>query len=192
MYNKNKKRTLKAGNMLNPAPVVMVSCGNSIDEYNIITVAWAGTICSDPPMCAISIRPERHSHSIIKRNGEFVINLTTDSLATITDWCGVRSGKKYNKFIETGLTPVSAQKVKAPLIYESPVNIECVVRDVIPLGSHDLFIAEIVTVHADQYLFDRNTDALRLEKANLIAYSHGHYYSLGKIIGKFGFSVQKK
>lgn len=178
--------------MLNPAPVVMVSCGSTPDEYNIITLAWAGTICSDPPLCSISIRPERHSYNIIKKNKEFVINLTNEDLVKVTDWCGVRSGKKYNKFLETNLTPVKATKVKAPLIYESPVNLECVVRDVIPLGSHDMFIAEVVAVHANENLFDKKNNALELKRANLVTYSHGHYYGLGKILGKFGFSVEKK
>lgn len=189
---KNNKRRLRAGNMLNPAPVVMVSCGNTLDEYNIITIAWTGTICSDPAMCYISIRPERHSYNIIKQTGEFVINLVDKDLATITDWCGVKSGRKYNKFFETGLTPVKGSIVSAPMIDESPVNIECKVKQVVPLGSHDMFIAEIVAVHAQEKLFNHKTDALELQRANLISYSHGHYYNLGKIIGKFGFSVEKK
>ena len=178
--------------MLNPAPVVMISCGSSVDEYNIITVAWAGTICSDPAMCSISIRPERHSYELIKRDRAFVINLATERLAAATDWCGVRSGRQYNKFIETGLTPGKATYVQAPLIIESPVNIECVVKEIIPLGSHDMFLSEIVAVHADEELFDKKSDALRLDQSNLLAYSHGHYYLLGKRVGKFGFSVQKK
>lgn len=192
MSYKTAKINLKPGNMLNPSPVVMVSCGNSPDEYNIITVAWTGTICSDPPMCYISVRPERHSHDIIKRNGEFVINLATERLAFATDWCGVRSGKKFNKFIEMNLTPVKGQVVKAPLIYESPMNIECVVKDIIPLGSHDMFIAEVVAVNASDYLMDKNSKILQLERGNLLSYSHGQYYTLGKRIGKFGFSVEKK
>jgi len=189
---KAPKRQLKAGNMLNPAPVVMVSCGETPDEYNIITVAWCGTVCSDPPMCYISVRPERHSYPIIKERQEFVINLVSAELAERTDWCGVRSGKKYNKFLETDLTPVRGSKVKAPLIYESPVNLECVVKQVVPLGSHDMFLAEIVAVHANETLFDKKTGAMHLERANLVSYSNGHYYQLGKIIGKFGFSVEKK
>lgn len=192
IIRKTDKRSLKPGNMLNPVPVVMVSCGSTMDEYNIITVAWCGTICSDPPMCYISIRPERHSYPIIKKEKEFVINLVSSSLVEITDWCGVKSGKKVNKFLETDLTPVKGQKVKAPLIYESPVNLECVVKDIIPLGSHDMFIAEVVAVNVDDSLFDKKTNEMRLERANLAAYSNGHYYNLGKIINKFGFSVQKK
>lgn len=189
---KQGKRLLRAGNMLNPSPVVMVSCGSTLDEYNIITIAWAGTVCSDPPMVSISVRPGRHSYEIISRNREFVINLVNRELAPIADWCGVRSGKKYNKFLETGLTPVHGSHVRAPLIYESPVNIECKVTQILQLGTHDMFLAEVVAVHADENLFNRKTDALELQRANLTAYSHGHYYDLGKIIGKFGFSVEKK
>lgn len=178
--------------MLNPTPVVMVSCGESPDEYNILTVAWTGTICSDPPMCSISIRPERHSYNIIKERKQFVINLVNEPLAAVTDWCGVRSGKKYNKFFETNLTPVRGKVVKAPLIYESPVNIECEVTEIIPLGSHDLFLAKVVAVNADPRYLDKKTGALDLKRANLVTYSHGQYYGLGKILGKFGFSVEKK
>ena len=192
MNKRNTKRQLKPGNMLNPTPVVMVSCGETPDEYNIITIAWCGTLCSDPPMCYISVRPNRHSYPILKERQEFVINLVSNELTERTDWCGVRSGAKYNKFIETGLTPIRGSVVKAPMIYESPVNIECVVKQVIPLGTHDMFMAEIVAVHADESLFDKKTGAMHLERANLVAYSNGHYYNLGKIIGKFGFSVEKK
>ena len=187
-----EKRELRPGNMLNPTPVVMVSCGRDLEEFNIITIAWAGTVCSDPPMCTISIRPERHSHRIIKESGCFVINLTNERLAAITDWCGVKSGKQHHKFVETELTPIKASQVDAPMIAEAPVNIECVVKQIIPLGTHDMFLAEVVAVHADQNLFNPKNDALRLEKVNLLTYSHGHYYTLGKKIGKFGFSVQKK
>ena len=189
---KEGKRLLRAGNMLNPSPVVMVSCGSTLDEYNIITIAWTGTVCSDPPMCFISVRPERHSYQLIRESGEFVINLVSRELVPIADWCGVRSGKKYNKFLETGLTPVHGSRVSAPLIDEAPVNIECKVTQVIPLGSHDMFMAEVVAVHANEKLFNHKTDALELQRANLVSYSHGHYYDLGKIIGKFGFSVERK
>lgn len=189
---KIRKRLLRGGNMLNPTPVVMVSCGSTPDEYNIITIAWAGTINSDPPMCSISVRPERHSYDIIKREGSFVINLVNKELTTFADWCGVRSGKKYNKFMETGLTPVRASKVNAPMIEESPVNLECKVTQVIPMGSHDLFLAEVVAVHVNESLFSKKTDAIELFRANLVTYSHGHYYTLGEKLGKFGFSVEKK
>lgn len=189
---KIRKRTLRGGNMLNPTPVVMVSCGSTLEEYNIITVAWAGTVNSDPPVCAVSIRPERHSYGIIKQSGAFVINLVDKRLTPHADWCGVRSGRKYNKFVETGLTPVRATMVNAPMIEESPVNLECKVTQIIPLGSHDLFLAEVVAVHVNEKLFSPKTDAIDLKRANLVAYSHGHYYTLGEIIGKFGFSVEKK
>ena len=188
---KGEKVAFRAGNMLNPSPVVMVSCGTSPADANIITVAWTGTVCSDPPMCYISVRPSRHSYNIIKENKEFVINLVSAELAAETDWCGVTSGAKVNKFLEAGLTPVSALKVRAPLIAESPVNIECVVKEVIPLGSHDMFLAEIVSVSVDSSLIDKK-ETIRLDKANLVCYSHGFYYSLGKMIGRFGFSVKKR
>lgn len=189
---KSGKRSLKPGNMLNPVPVLMISCGSTIDEYNILTVAWCGTVCSNPPMCYISLRPERHSYPIIKKNMEFVINLVSNDLTERTDWCGVRSGKNYNKFIETNLTPLRGKVVKAPLIYESPLNLECVVKQIIPLGTHDMFLAEVVAVHADERLFDKKTGEMHLERANLVCYSNGHYYDLGKIIGKFGYSVQRR
>ena len=189
---KTGKRTLRGGNMLNPTPVVMVSCGSTLDEYNIITIAWAGTVCSDPPMCSISVRPERHSYNIIKKEGAFVINLVDKKLAPFADWCGVRSGRKYNKFVETGLTPVRATQVNAPMIGEAPVNLECTVTQIIPLGSHDMFLAEVVAVHVNEKLFSPKTDAIDLKRADLVTYSHGHYYTLGEILGKFGFSVEKR
>ena len=189
---KTGKRTLRGGNMLNPTPVVMVSCGSTLDEYNIITIAWAGPVCSDPPMCSISVRPERHSYNIIKKEGAFVINLVDKKLAPFADWCGVRSGRKYNKFVETGLTPVRATQVNAPMIGEAPVNLECKVTQIIPLGSHDMFLAEVVAVHVNEKLFSPKTDAIDLKRADLVTYSHGHYYTLGEILGKFGFSVEKR
>ena len=189
---KIRKRTLRGGNMLNPTPVVMVSCGSTLDEYNIITIAWTGTVSSDPPMCSISIRPERHSYGIIKQSGEVVISLVDKKLTPYADWCGVRSGKKYNKFVETGLTPMKASKVNAPMIEEAPVNLECKVTQIIPLGSHDMFLAEVVAVHVNEKLFSPKTDAIDLKRADLVTYSHGHYYTLGEVLGKFGFSVEKK
>ena len=182
----------KPGTMIYPLPAVMVSCGSNPDEYNIITVSWTGTICTDPPMCYISIRPERHSYEIIKRNMEFVINLTTEELAQATDWCGVRSGKDYNKFHETGLTPAKAVAVNAPVIEESPLCIECRVKEIITLGSHDMFIADVVNVQADDKYFDAETGKFDMQNARLLAYSHGNYYGLGEHIGKFGWSVKKK
>jgi len=185
------KTIWKPGTMVYPVPAVMVSCGNTEENYNIITIAWTGTICSDPPMCYISVRKNRHSHALIKETGEFVINLTTKELAKATDWCGVRSGSKYNKFKEMNLTPILAQHVKAPMIKESPINIECRVTEIKELGSHDMFLAEVLAVHADDKYMDEKTGAFDLSQANPIAYSHGNYYSLGKHIGKFGWSVEK-
>ena len=182
----------KPGTMIYPLPAVMISCGETEEEYNIITVSWVGTVCTNPPMCYISVRPGRHSYEIIKRTGGFVINLTNEKLAGATDWCGVRSGKNYNKFKEMNLTAVKAEKVNAPLIAASPLCIECKVTQIIPLGSHDMFIAEVVNVHADEQYIDKETDKFDLAKAKLIAYSHGHYYKLGEEIGKFGWTVQKK
>ncbi len=177
--------------MIYPLPAVMVSCGSKPEEYNIITIAWTGTVCTDPPMCYISIRPSRHSYNIIKSNGEFVINLTTEKLAYATDWCGVKSGKKVNKFAETGLHPVSADIVKAPLIEESPINIECKVKDILELGVHHMFLAEVVAIHADPAYMNEESGEFELNKAGMMAYSHGKYYKTGELIGKFGYSVKK-
>ncbi len=184
------KRSLKKGNMLYPLPAVMVSCGSSIEDFNIITIAWTGTICSDPPMCYISVRKNRHSYDIIKKNKEFVINLTNNKLAFATDWCGVKSGKKHDKFKEMGLTPEKAQVVKCPIIKESPLNIECKVVEIIELGSHDMFIAEVVAVNAGEEHFDKKTNEFQLSNAEMICYLHGKYYKVGNKIGKFGYSVK--
>lgn len=182
----------KPGTMIYPLPAVMVTCGSEPSEYNIITIAWTGTICTDPAMCYISLRPSRHSYEIIRKNGDFVINLTTRALAFATDWCGVRSGRDFDKFAEMGLTPVPASKVKAPLLKESPVNIECVVREIKELGSHHMFISEVVAINADEEYIDRKSGKFRLSDANPLSYLHGKYYETGKFIGKFGFSVEKK
>lgn len=189
---RHKKQQWRAGTMIYPLPAVMVSCGASPEEYNIITVSWTGTVCSDPAMCYVSVRKERHSYDIIKRNMAFVINLTTEELARATDWCGVRSGRDYDKFKEMHLTPVMSDNVKAPLIAEAPVSIECRVKQIIPLGSHDMFLAEVVSVQVDEQYLDPQTGAFRLDKAKLLAYNHGHYYKIGDEMGKFGWSVQKK
>ena len=186
------KQDWKPGTMIYPLPAAMISCGNTPEEYNIITVSWVGTICSDPPMCYISVRPSRHSHEIIKRTGNYVINLTTEALARATDWCGVRSGRDFNKFEEMKLTAGKAKLVEASLIEESPVCIECRVKEIIPLGSHDMFISEVVNVKADDQYLDPVTGRFDMQNAGLLAYSHGHYYGLGKRIGKFGWSVEKK
>lgn len=158
----------------------------------MLTAAWAGTICSDPAMCYVSIRPERHSHGIIERNMAFTLNLTTRELARATDWCGVRSGRDFNKFKEMGLTPVPGQKVAAPYLDESPMSIECKVKDIVKLGSHDMFIADVMNVLADERYIDPETGKFDLRAANLLAYSHGEYYTLGDSIGHFGWSVRKK
>ena len=182
----------KPGTMIYPLPAVMVSLGETAEEYNIITIAWTGTLCSDPPMCYISVRPERHSYAILKRTGEFVINLTTRPLAFATDWCGVRSGRQYRKFDEMHLTPGPATKVKAPIIVEAPINIECRVTEIRRLGTHDMFMAEVVNVKADQQYIDVRTGAFDLAQAEPLVFAHGQYFTLGRKLGKFGFSVEKK
>ena len=186
------KRPWKPGTMIYPVPAVLVSCGDAQQGYNIITIAWTGTICTDPPMCYISVRPERYSYGLIQRSGEYVINLTTRELAFAVDWCGVKSGREYDKFKEMKLTPMSAQKVSAPLIAESPLSIECRVREVMPLGSHDMFISEVVAVNADESLINPRTGAFEFSHAEPICYSHGRYFGLGRILGTFGYSVRKK
>lgn len=181
----------KPGNFLYPVPAVMVSCSDKSGKSNIITVAWAGTICSDPPMLSIAVRKERFSHHMIKESGEFVVNLVNKDLAKACDFCGCRSGKDLDKFKECNLTEGKSFKVLAPSIKESPVSIECKTKEVIELGSHDLFLAEVIGVSVDSgYLDDKKS--FHLEKADLIAYSHGKYHELGKIIGTFGYSVRKK
>lgn len=182
----------KPGTMIYPLPAVMVTVGALPEEYNIITISWTGTICSDPPMCYISVRPGRHSFNLLMKNKEFVINLTTKELAFATDWCGVRSGKQHKKFESMGLTPAPALMVNAPIIEEAPVNIECRVTEIIPLGTHHMFMAEVLNVKADEQYIDSKTGIFALDKSNPICYSHGQYYTLGKRIGKFGFSVEKK
>lgn len=182
----------KPGTMVYPLPAVIVSCGSKKEDWNLITIAWTGTVNTNPPMVYISVRPSRHSYDIIKKTGEFVINLTNKKMAFATDWCGVKSGKDFNKFEEMKLTPEEAEFVKCPMIAESPINIECKVTQVIELGSHDMFIAEVLRVHADEQFLDAETGAFSMQKAELIAYAHGNYYELGNHIGKFGYSVMKK
>lgn len=186
------KQDWKPGTLIYPVPAVLVSVGNEEKEYNIFTVGWTGTICTDPAMCYISVRPERHSYHILKKNMEFVINLTTKGLSFATDWCGVRSGKDYNKFEEMNLTPARSHVVSAPYIEESPLCIECRVREILPLGTHDMFIAEVLNILADDKYIDPVTGSFDMKAANLLAYAHGKYYELGDLIGKFGWSVQKK
>ena len=181
----------KPGTMLYPVPVVMVSCGGKEKDQNIITIAWTGTTCTDPAMIYISIRPSRLSHDIIRKTKEFVINLTTKDLAFATDWCGVKSGRDFNKFVEMKLTPQKATQVRCPMIKESPINIECRVKEIKKLGTHDMFLAEVLCVHADEKYMD-SSGAFDLSAAEPIAYSHGKYYALGEYIGHFGYSVKKK
>ena len=180
----------KAGTFIYPIPAVMVSLGD-MDNSNIITVAWTGIINTDPAMCYISVRPTRHSYEMIKKTGEFVINLTTKDLAYATDWCGVKTGAKVDKFKEMKLTKEKANFVNCPMIKESPVSVECKVKEIRELGSHHMFVAEILGINADEKYINEN-GAFDISKCDLIAYSNGNYYSLGKKIGRFGFSVQKK
>jgi len=180
----------QGGALLGPLPAVLVSCGTE-EKPNVLTVAWTGIINTKPPKTYVSIRPERHSYNIIKESGEFVINLTTENLTFATDFCGVRSGKAYDKFKLCGLTPEKSFSVSAPSIKESPFSIECKVTQIIPLGTHDMFLADIVSVSVNEELIDKN-GKLHLNKANLISYLHGEYFSLGKKLGSFGYSVAKK
>ena len=185
------KELWKPGNMLYPLPVVMVSMADKNGKTNIITIAWAGTVCTNPPMVSISVRPERYSYPILKETGEFVINLTTKELAFATDYCGVKSGRDVDKFKEMKLTPLKAKEVKAPLIQESPGHLECRVREILPLGSHHMFLADVAAVHADEKYMDEK-HKFHLEKAEPIVYSHGAYLACGEQIGTFGYSVKKK
>lgn len=186
-----EKQLWKPGNMLYPLPAVLVSVAGADGEKNVLTIAWSGTVCSNPPMVSISVRPERYSYKMLKETGEFVINLTTEELVYAVDYCGVKSGRDVDKFEKMNLTPLQADEVKAPLIAESPVNIECRVTEVKPLGSHDMFLAEVVAVHVQEDYMDEN-HKFHLEDAKPIVYSHGSYYSLGRGLGTFGYSVRKK
>ena len=186
------KQVWKGGNMLYPLPAVMVSCANEAGEKDIVTVAWAGTVCTNPPMLSISLRPERHSYHIIRESGEFVVNLVTSRLQRACDWCGVRSGRDYDKWAECRLTAEPAARLElAPAIAESPVNIECRMRDVLELGSHHLFLADVIAVQVEEGLLDAR-GKLDLARANLTAYSHGEYFELGRRLGSFGYSVRKR
>ena len=188
---KKRMETRKPGNMIYPVPAVLVTVADCEGNSNIITIAWTGTICTNPPMAYISVRPERYSYHMLRESGEFVINLATESMAYATDYCGVRSGRNVDKWKETGLTPVPAQTVKAPVIAESPVAIECRVTEVKELGSHHMFLAEVVGVSVDRrYMDEKGT--FHLNDAGLVAYSHGTYFELGEKIGTFGYSVRKK
>lgn len=184
------KISWKPGNMIYPLPAVMVTCRDQ-GKDNIITIAWTGTICTNPPMTYISVRPERHSYEMIKNSREFVINLTTKRLARAADFCGVRSGRDLDKFQETGLTKGEAQVVNAPIIEESPVHIECQVDEILPLGSHHMFTAKVVNIMVDDIYMEEN-GRFALEKTNPLVYSHGGYFESGKQLGTFGYSVRKK
>lgn len=185
-----EKITWKPGNMLYPLPVVMVSCADRAGNDNILTIAWTGTICSNPPMLSISVRKERHSYPMIHETGEFVVNLTTEHLVFATDYCGVKSGRDVDKWKEMNLTRESGEVVKAPMIKESPVNIECRVTEEKDLGSHVMFLAEVVSVHVDKAYMD-DQQKFHLDKANPIVYSHGTYFGMGRELGTFGYSVKK-
>ena len=185
------KQTWKAGNMLYPLPAVLVSVCDQEGKENVFTVAWAGTVCTNPPMVSISVRPERYSCHMIKETGEFVINLTTEKLAFATDYCGVRSGRDVDKFQETGLTREPALYVKAPLIRESPVSIECRVKEILELGSHHMFLADVLAVHAEEAYMDEN-QKFHLSASGPLVYCHGEYLGTGKKLGTFGYSVKKK
>ncbi|MDE6806330.1 MAG: flavin reductase family protein, partial [Muribaculaceae bacterium] len=171
---------------------VLVTCGASPENWNMLTVAWTGSVCSDPAMCFISVRPERYSYPLIVENMEFTFNLTTAEMAKATDWAGVRSGRDYDKWKQTGLTPLKGEMVQSPTIEESPLAIECRVKEIMRLGSHDMMIAEVLCVRADDRYIDPATGAFSLKKAGLMAYVHGGYYALGDLLGTFGFSVKKK
>ena len=185
------KQKWKAGNMVYPLPAVLVSCGDKEGNVNLMTAAWTGTVCSEPPMVYVSIRKERYSHHMIKETGEYVINLTTEKLAEATDFCGVRSGRDRDKFKEMKLTPVKGELQYAPMVAESPVSIECKVTEVMELGSHDMFIAEVTAVYVDEQYMDAK-GTFHLEKAEPLVYSHGQYYGVGKHLGGFGYAVRKK
>ena len=185
------KRQFKPGNLLYPVPAVLVSAADKDGNSNLITVAWAGTICSDPPMLSISVRPERYSYHMIRETGEFVVNLTTEELVRAVDFCGVKSGRDTDKWKETGLTPEKASVVNVPLVRQSPVNLECRVLRVDERGSHHMFIAQVVAVDVDEKYMDEK-DQFHLSAAKPLAYSHGRYYGLGECLGFFGYSVQKK
>lgn len=177
--------------MVYPAPAAIVTVGATPEEWNMLTIAWTGTLCTDPALLYISVRPSRHSYPLLLRTMEFTLNLTTKDMARATDWAGVRSGADYDKWKETGLTPLPGEKVSSPTIAESPLSIECRVREVLPLGTHDMFLAEVLNIRADSRWIDKTTGAFSLKEAGLMAYVHGAYYALGDFIGKFGFSVKK-
>lgn len=185
------KQSWKPGNMLYPVPAVLVTVADRQGRPNIFTVAWTGTVCSSPPMVSVSVRPERYSHHMIEETGEFVINLTTRSLVFAVDYCGVKSGRETDKIKDMNLTLLPAKEVKAPLLKESPVNLECRVKQTLRLGTHDMYLAEVAAVHAEEAYMDKKGRFL-LDKSHPIAYSHGGYFALGEKLGTFGYSVKKR
>lgn len=185
-----KKINKKPTPLIYPVPAALVSCGSNIEEYNIISIAWTGTINSVPPMCYVSIRKDRHSHHIIENNKEFVINYPTKELVTAVDFCGRRSGKDYDKFKEMNLTAKTGEKVKAPIIVESPINIECKVTEIKELGSHDMFLAEVVNIQVSENFIDSKNGTVNMQHQELVAYSHGKYVQLGEIIEQAGFTLK--
>lgn len=185
------KQSWKPGTLVYPLPAVLVSCGNA-DRSNIFTVAWTGTICTNPPMLYISVRPERFSYDLIKENMQFTVNLTTAAMAHATDFCGVRSGRDCDKWETTGLTPYPGVAVACPAVAESPLSLECRVKSIMPLGSHHMFIADVVNVLADEAYMNPETGKFEMERAGLMSYNHGAYYTQGEQLGTFGFSVKKK
>lgn len=184
------KQSWKPGTLVYPLPAVLVSCGDAASS-NIFTVAWTGTICTNPPMLYISVRPERHSYAMIKANMQFTVNLTTAGMAKATDYCGVRSGRDTDKWSDTGLHPYPGVAVACPAVAESPLSLECRVKSILPLGSHDMFIADVVNVLADEAYMNPDTGKFEMERAGLMSYSHGGYYTQGDLLGTFGFSVKK-
>lgn len=184
------KQQLKGAPILAPLPVVMVTVGD-MEKSNIITVAWTGVVCSNPPRVYVSIRHERHSYEMLKQSGEFVINFTTDKLLAACDYCGIRSGRDLDKFAEMKFAKQQANCVKPPLIAESPINMECKVFDVINLGSHDMFLADVLTVDVDEQLLDDN-GGIDYSKGHFVSYQHGNYYATGRHLGRFGFAAQRK
>jgi flavin reductase (DIM6/NTAB) family NADH-FMN oxidoreductase RutF len=190
--NDVEKRSWKPGNVLSPVPAVLVSCGGTRGwKPNLITIAWTGNVCSEPPLLSISVRPERYSYGIIQTTREFVVNVPSLGQAKVVDWCGVVSGRNEDKFAGAGLTPAAALKVQCPIVLECPLNIECRVRESLTLGSHTMFVAEVVAVQVSSGLID-SRGALHLEKGGLLAYAHGQYFALGRCVGRFGFSVQRR
>lgn len=185
------KATWKPGTMIYPAPAALVTCGATPQEWNMLTVAWTGTVCTNPPMCYISVRPERHSFPLIERHMEFTINLTTEEMALAVDWAGVRSGRDHDKWKATGLTPLPGEMVASPVIEESPLGIECRVKQMTALGSHTMILADVLCLRADERFIDTESGHFNLAAAHLLAWNHGHYQALGPVLGHFGFSVRK-